>query len=100
MDAFLEFIHKMLQEHPERQPDLIFAIKLGSSIYNHYEKWQYEPINIAKPRRAKVAYLLTEWMNRSNHKSIKEIVKDLDERLKSESSFNFMRENMIQRFLT
>ena len=98
-DDFVDFVNKKLEDHPIAQADTVLALKFGASIYSHYDKWQIQPINIAKPLPAKVCYLLGHWKHINNHTSMTAMVMDLDEKLKSEASFNLMRQQLKQQFL-
>ena len=95
---FFAFVNKLLEEHPIPQADAVMALKLGSSIHTHYESWQYQPLNIAKPLSLKVSYLLSYWKQNTNPSSMKAMVMALDDKLQSESSFNMMREQIKQRY--
>ena len=98
-DNFVDFVNKLLEEHPIPQADAVMALKLGSSIHTHYESWQYQPLNIAKPLSLKVSYLLSYWKQNTNPSSMNAMVMALDDKLQSESSFTMMREKIKQRFL-
>ena len=98
-DSFMAFVHKLLEEHPIAQADTIMALKLGSSACYYYDAWQSQPMNIAKPLHVKVAYLLDYWAKKMCLASMREMVSDLDEKLKSEPSFDMMREQIKPRFL-
>jgi len=75
------------------------ALRLGSSISAHYEKWQYQPINIAKPLEVKIAHLLTYWKETNHFDSMKDLLTEFDEKLTSETSFYSMRQEIKQHFL-
>ena len=75
------------------------ALRLGSSISSHYEKWEYQPINVAKPLEVKIAYLLNYWKESNHYNSMKDLLMDFDEKLTSEKSFYSMREEIKQHYL-
>ena len=79
-DDFLAYVPKLLEEHPIPQADSIVALRVGNSVYQHYQSWQHNPINMVKSLTEKVCYLL-------------------DEKLQSEPSFNMMREQIKQQYL-
>ena len=88
-----------MEDHPETRSDSLMAHHLGSSISSHYDKWENEPINTAKPRRVKVAHLLEYWKATTNHINMKKLVLDFDEKLGLDISFNSFREDVKKRFL-
>jgi len=98
-DNFVAFVNKLLEEHPIPQADAVMALNFGSSIHTHYQTWQYQPINIAQPVSLKVSYLLSYWKQKTNPSSMKAMVMAFDQELKSESSFNMMREQIKTHFL-
>ena len=98
-DEFVDFVNKMLEDHPNAQADTVLALRLGASILSHYDSWQIQPINIAKPLPVKVCYLLGHWKHKNNYTSMTAMVLDLNEKLKSEASFYLMRQQLKQRFL-
>ena len=98
-DAFLDFVPTLLEEHPIARADSIVALRLGTSVYQHYENWQYNPMNMVKSHPEKVCYLLSYWKQNNTFSSIRAIVMALDEKLKAESSFNMMREQIKQHYL-
>ena len=97
-DDFLDYFPKLLEEHPTARADSVLALKLGNSIYQHYNSWQSDPMNIAKTPSEKVCYLLNDWKQKKNLASMRAVIMALDEKLKSESSFNMMREQIKQRY--
>ena len=72
-DAFLDFVYKHLEQHPILQADT--------------------------DAHAKITHLLDYWSKEKKHTSIRAMVMDLDETLKSMPSFNMMREQIKQQFL-
>ena len=95
----MALVQNLLVKHPEARADKVMAIKLGSSIYHHYDTWLGQSRNVDEPFDAKVIYLLSYWKNKRNHSSMPAMVMELDEKLKNETSFNMMREQIKQRFL-
>jgi len=98
-DDFLALVHSLLEDHPIAQADTVMALQLGSSVHHHYDTWKVQDTNIAKPFRFKVEYLLNYWKRKKNHSSMRAMVIDLDQKLKTEASFNMMREQIKKRFL-
>ena len=98
-DEFVEFVLELLVNHPISQADTVMALKLGSSVYQNYDNWLAQPNNVVKPFDAKVSYLLNHWKQKNNYTSMREMIVDLNEKLKKETSFNMMREELKQRFL-
>ena len=96
-DGFVEFVYQRLQKHPSRRPDAVMAILLGSSIRSHYMNWSYQIP--AKPLEVRIAYLLNYWRAKSHYHSMKDLLTDFDEKLKSQKSFDSMREEIKQHFL-
>ena len=98
-DDFLAYVSKLLEEHPIARADSIVALRLGTSVYQHYENWQYNPMNMVKSHPEKVCYLLNYWKQKNDLTSMRAIVMALDEKLKLESSFNMMRGKIKKRYL-
>lgn len=98
-DAFVAMVNSLLEEHPIAHADTILALRLGASIYSHYDTWLNQAINMIKPFPVKVAYLLNYWKQRKNHTTMRAMILDLDESLKAEGSFNILRQQIKEHFL-
>ena len=96
---FIDFVHKLLEEHPIPRVGNLMALRLGSSTYTHYSSWKVEAINIAKTSNEKIFYLLTHWREKMKPSSLKALVMKLDEKLSKDATFNSIREKISQRFL-
>merc|ERR1712064_37803 len=76
-DDFVEYVPKLLEEHPTLQVDNVIALKLGSSIYSHYKNWKVDPMNIANSLPEKVGHLFDYWKQQRKHQSLKALVTEL-----------------------
>ena len=85
--------------HSEPRADALLALQLGHSISSHYNTWECQSSNITKPSKVKVSHLLCYWKERNDHTSMKELAMDFNEKLKSEPSFNSMRQQIYRRFV-
>ena len=99
-DDFVAFvIDQLLERHPETRSDSLMAFRLGGSISTHYSRWKNEAINMAEPLHVKIAHLLSYWKATNHFDSMRDLLKEFDEKLSSEKSFNSMREEIKRHFL-